>query len=372
MTLQSINPATGELLEQFPETEAPELERILAGGETADRDWGRRSVAERADLLKEAGRLLREGKSRYAHTMALEMGKPLPQGEAEAEKCATACDYYAEHAAAMLAPVGRETDARHSYVRFDPIGPVFAIMPWNFPFWQVIRFAAPSLVAGNAVILKHAPNVSRCALEIEGLFRAAGFPEGLFRAVFLDNAAAGRVIADPRIRAVTFTGSDRGGAQVAEQAGRHVKKTVLELGGSDPFVVLQDADLAHAAKTAADARLVNSGQSCIAAKRFIVVEPVFASFVERFTAELGARKVGDPLAPGTEVGPQARLDLRANLHRQVEESVRRGARLALGGRLPGGPGAVYPPSPLVPAGPRMPSFDEEVFGPVAAGIRARG
>ncbi|OLC08568.1 MAG: NADP-dependent succinic semialdehyde dehydrogenase, partial [Gemmatimonadetes bacterium 13_1_40CM_70_11] len=342
MTLQSINPATGELLEQFPETEAPELERILAGGETADRDWGRRSVAER-----------------------------LPQGEAEAEKCATACDYYAEHAAAMLAPVGRETDARHSYVRFDPIGPVFAIMPWNFPFWQVIRFAAPALVAGNAVILKHAPNVSRCALEIEGLFRAAGFPEGLFRAVFLDNAAAGRVIADPRIRAVTFTGSDRGGAQVAEQAGRHVKKTVLELGGSDPFVVLHDADLAQAAKTAADARLVNSGQSCIAAKRFIVVEPVFAGFVERFTAELGARKVGDPLAPGTEVGPQARLDLRANLHLQVEESVRRGARLALGGRLPGGPGAFYPPSLLVAVDPGMPAFDEEVFGPVAAVIRAR-
>src|SRR3989441_719448 len=371
MTLQSINPATGELLEQFPETEAAELERIVARAETADGDWRRRSVAERAALLKEAGRLLREGKSRYARTMALEMGKPLSQGEAEAEKCATACDYYAEHAAAMLAPVGRETDARRSYVRFDPIGPVFAIMPWNFPFWQVIRFAAPALVAGNAVILKHAPNVSRCALEIEQLFRAAGFPEGLFRAVLLDNAAAGRVIADPRIRAVTFTGSDRGGAQVAEQAGRHVKKTVLELGGSDPFVVLHDADLAPAAKTAADARLVDSGQSCIAAKRFIVVEPVFAGFVERFTAELGARKVGDPLAPGTEVGPQARLDLRANLHRQVEESVRRGARLALGGRLPGGPGAFYPPSLLVAVDPGMPAFDEEVFGPVAAVIRAR-
>jgi succinate-semialdehyde dehydrogenase/glutarate-semialdehyde dehydrogenase len=250
---------------------------------------------------------------------------------------------------------------------------VLAIMPWNFPFWQVFRFAAPALVAGNAGILKHAPNVPRCALEIEGVFRDAGFPDGLFRAVFLSNDGAGGVIADERVRAVTLTGSDRAGSQVAEQAGRHLKKTVLELGGSDPFIVLEDADLARAATTAADARLINSGQSCIAAKRFIVVELVAERFLERFTSEMRVRKVGDPLDPTTQVGPQARLDLRANLHRQVQESVKRGARLVLGGKLPAGPGggAFYPPTVLVAVEPGMPAFDQETFGPVAAVIRAK-
>jgi len=303
--------------------------------------------------------------------MALEMGKPLAQGEAEAEKCAWACDYYAEHAEQFLSPVSRPTDAARSYVRFDALGPVLAIMPWNFPFWQVVRFAAPALVAGNAGILKHAPTVSRCALEIEQLFREAGFPDGLFRAVLLPNEAVAPVIADPRIRAVTLTGSDRAGSQVAQQAGRHLKKTVLELGGSDPFIVLADANLEQAARTAAEARLLNSGQSCIAAKRFIVVEPVFERFLERFVAAVAARRLGDPLAAGTDVGPQARADLRANLQRQVEESVRRGAKLVLGGSVPEGPGFFYPPSVLTAVENGMPAFDEEVFGPVAAVIRVR-
>jgi len=378
VTFQSINPATGDVLETFAETSPDALEGILERADRASRDWRRRPVAERAERLWAAARLLRERKDAYARTMALEMGKPLAQGAAEAEKCAWACDYYAEHGAAFLADERREADGSRSYVRFEAIGPVLAIMPWNFPFWQVFRFAAPALVAGNAGLLKHAPNVSRCALEIEGVFREAGFPDGLFRAVFLENEAVGSVIADARVRAVTLTGSDRAGSQVAQQAGRHLKKTVLELGGSDPFIVLEDADLVKAAQVAAEARLINSGQSCIAAKRFIVVERVADRFLERFAAEMRARRVGDPLDPRTQIGPQARLDLRANLHRQVEESARRGAQVVLGGQLPkepggagGAGGAFYPPTVLVAVEPGMPAFDEETFGPVAAVIRAR-
>ncbi len=371
MTLQSINPATGDLLERFEETSPAALDQILERADAASRAWRRRPVAERAERLRAAARLLRERKSAYARTMALEMGKPLPQGVAEAEKCAWACDYYAEQAELFLADERRETDASRSYVRFGAIGPVLAIMPWNFPFWQVFRFAAPALVAGNAGLLKHAANVSRCALEIEEVIRDAGFPDGLFRAVFLQTDRVGGVIADARVRAVTLTGSDRAGSQVAEQAGRHLKKTVLELGGSDPFIVLEDADLPQAAKAAADARLINSGQSCIAAKRFIVVERVADRFLEPFGAEMRARRVGDPLDRATQIGPQARFDLRANLHRQVEESVKRGARVILGGALPEGQGAFYPPTVLVAVAPGMPAFDQETFGPVAAVIRAK-
>ena len=371
MTFQSVNPATGAVLEAFEETGLGALEGVLAGAEAAWRDWRRQPYAARAALFHETGRLLRERKSRYARTMALEMGKPLPQGEAEAEKCALACDYYAEHAAALLAPEERQTEASRSYVRFDPLGPVLAVMPWNYPFWQVFRFAAPTLMAGNVGILKHAPNVSRCALEIEALFRDAGFPAGAFQAIFVEPDVVARVIADDRVRAVTLTGSPRAGGSVAERAGRHLKKTVLELGGSDPFIVLADADVAAAARAAAEARLVNSGQSCIAAKRFIVVAAVADRFLEAFGAELGRRRVGDPLQPGTEVGPQARIDLRVSLHRQVEESVAHGARLVFGGRVPEGPGAFYPPTLLTAVGPGMPAFDEETFGPVAAVIRAR-
>ena len=267
MTFQSVNPATGEVLETFEETAPDALTGILERADVASRDWRRRPVTERAERLRAAGRVLRERKEAYARTMALEMGKPLAQGAGEAEKCAWVCDYYAEHGPALLADEPRPSDASRSYIRFEALGPVLAIMPWNFPFWQVFRFAAPALVAGNAGILKHAPNVPRCAVEIEEVFRDAGFPDGLFRAVFLSNDAAGGVIADERVRAVTLTGSDRAGSQVAEQAGRHLKKTVLELGGSDPFIVLDDADLERAARTAAEARLINSGQSCIAAPR---------------------------------------------------------------------------------------------------------
>ncbi len=371
MTFQSVNPATGQVIETFEETSPDALDRILERADAVSRVWSRVAVRERADRLRVAARVLRERKDAYARTMALEMGKPLAQGVGEADKCAWACEYYADQGESFLAPQPRSTDASKSYVRFDALGSVFAIMPWNFPFWQVFRFAAPALLAGNAGILKHAPNVSRCALEIEQVFREAGFPDGLFRAVLLSNEGAGRVIADPRVHAVTLTGSDRAGSQVAEQAGRHLKKTVLELGGSDPFIVLEDAALDRAVVTAAEARLINSGQSCIAAKRFIVVESVAERFVGQFTAALQGRTVGDPLDPGTQVGPQARLDLRENLHRQVQESVKRGARLLLGGKVAPGPGAFYPPTLLVAVEPGMPAFDQETFGPVAAVIVAK-
>ena len=368
---QSINPTTGDVLETFEMTAPAGVEAALSQADAAWRDWRRRPLEERAALLRASGRLLRERASTYARTMALEMGKPLRQGEAEVEKCAWACDYYAEQSTAFLAPQERATEASRSYVRFDPLGPILAIMPWNFPFWQVFRFAAPALTAGNVAILKHAPNVPRCALELVELFRDAGFPDGVFQSLFIEPEGIARVIEDARIRGVTLTGSPRAGASVAERAGRHLKKTVLELGGSDPFIVLEDADLAAAARTAAAARLVNSGQSCIAAKRFIIVEPVADRFLERFAAELQAARMGDPLAPDTQVGPQARLDLRSTLHQQVEESQRRGARLLVGGRVPDGPGAFYPPTILTAVSEGMPAFDEETFGPVAAVIRAR-
>ena len=369
--IQSINPATGEVLETFPTSSPQDIERSVAAAHAAFLEWRDVGFAPRAESMRKAAALLRGRKDEYARTMALEMGKPVTQGEAEVDKCAWTCEFYAEHAETMLAPQPRATDASKSYVRFDPLGPVLAIMPWNFPFWQVFRFAAPALMAGNAAILKHASNVPRCALQIEEVFRTAGVPRGLFATVLVGSNAVGPLIADPRVVAVTLTGSDHAGTQVATQAGRELKKTVLELGGSDPFIVLADADVATAARTAADARLVNSGQSCIAAKRFIVVESVADRFVAAFADELRARRMGDPLDRVTQVGPQARVDLRDALHRQVEESIRRGARRVLGGEIPPGPGAFYPPTLLTAVDRGMPAFDEETFGPVAAVIRAK-
>jgi succinate-semialdehyde dehydrogenase/glutarate-semialdehyde dehydrogenase len=370
MSIQSINPVTGEVLETLQETTNEEIDRILEAAYAIFRDWRSRPPADRAKRMREAARILRAKREHYARTMTLEMGKPIVQGEAEVEKCAWACDYYAENAEAFLAEQPRKTDAFRSYIRFEPLGPVLAIMPWNFPFWQVFRFAAPALMAGNPGILKHASNVPRCALQIEEVFREAGFPEGFFRTVLVGPAMVPAIIADPRIRGVTLTGSDSAGSKVAEQAGRELKKTVLELGGSDPFIVLEDADVQKAAKTAADARLINSGQSCIAAKRFITVEKIADTFLEIFVSEMRSRRMGDPLDRNTQVGPQARHDLRDSLHRQVEESVKRGAKLLIGGGIPEGPGAFYPPTVLAAVNKGMPAFDEETFGPVAAVIRA--
>ena len=371
MPIESRNPATGEVIERFDETPLEALGPLADRAHVAFDAWRKRPLADRVAALGEAARRLRAGKEAFARTMALEMGKPVIEGEAEAEKCALVCDWYAEQGPSMLEPQPRATDAKESYVRFDPLGVVLAIMPWNFPFWQVFRFAAPALVAGNGAILKHAPNVSRCALDIEALLRDAGLPSGLFTTVLGGPEHASVLIESPRVCAVTLTGSERAGKSVAEQAGRVLKKCVLELGGSDPLIVLADADLARAAAVAAQARLINGGQSCIAAKRFIVVEAVAERFLELFVKEMASRKMGDPLSRDTQIGPQARLDLRENLHHQVEESVKLGAKALLGGTVPTGPGYFYPPTVLAAVQDGMPAFTEETFGPVASVIVAK-
>ena len=371
MSLQSVNPVTGEVLETFTPTSSRELDTIVAQSHAAFLEWRTVPFKARAERMREAANVLRRRRAEFARTMTLEMGKPITQGEAEADKCAWVCDYYADSAEGFLSVQPRETDAKKSYVRFDPLGVVLAVMPWNFPFWQVFRFAAPALMAGNGGILKHASNVPRCALQIEEVFREAGFPRGLFSTALIESSAVAGLIDDPRIAAVPLTGSELAGSKVAERAGKAIKKTVLELGGSDPFIILDDADLNAAASVAADARLVNSGQSCIAAKRFIVVEAVAEKFIPKFVDQLRARRMGDPLARDTQIGPQARIELRDALHHQVEESVKRGAQRLLGGEIPKGSGAFYPATLLSAVDKGMPAFDEETFGPVAAVIRAK-
>ena len=320
--------------------------------------------------MRQAAKLLRDRAGDYARTMALEMGKPLRDGIAEAQKCATACDFYAEHAERFLAREPIATEARSSFVTFNPLGVVLAVMPWNFPFWQVFRFAAPTLMAGNAGVLKHASNVPACALAIEALFKDAGFPQHLFSTLLIGTSQVDAVIANPQVSAVTITGSSAAGRAVARKAGEMLKKSVLELGGSDPYLVLEDADPDFAATVCAKGRLINAGQSCIAAKRFIVVDAVRREFEDRFVQKMRAPRMGDPLIEGTELGPLARHDLRDQLHRQVEESIRKGARCLIGGTIPEGPGAFYPPTVLTDVAKGMPAYDEELFGPVAAVIRA--
>jgi succinate-semialdehyde dehydrogenase/glutarate-semialdehyde dehydrogenase len=320
--------------------------------------------------MKAVGALLRERSREIARLIAVEMGKPVRDGALEAEKCAFACDYFADYAEEFLAPVEVETDASHSFWTYQPLGVVLAIMPWNFPFWQVFRFIAPSLMAGNGGVLKHASNVPGCAMMIEELMRDAGFPEDLFRTLLVGTGAVPGIIADPRVSAVTLTGSVGAGRAVAKTAGEHIKKTVLELGGSDPYVVLADADLDVAADTCAKSRLINSGQSCISAKRFVVVKRVQDEFLKRFVARMSSARMGDPLDEKTELGPLAREDLRNELHEQVTKSVAMGARLVLGGEIQERAGAWYPPTVLVDVRPGMPAYDEELFGPVAAVIDA--
>ena len=371
MSLQSVDPATGRLIREYAEAAPDDVSVLLAAASRAYESWKKTTFAERASAVRRAGALLRERRERLARLMALEMGKPLAQGRAEIDKCADCCDYYADHAERFLAPERAETDASRSYVAFEPIGPVLAVMPWNFPFWQVFRFAAPALMAGNVGLLKHASNVSGCALAIEEILHAAGVPEDAFRVLLVGSSRVDAIIGAPEVVAVTLTGSTPAGRAVAGRAGACLKKTVLELGGSDAYVILDDADLAAAAETCATSRLINGGQSCIAAKRFIVVEPVFHEFEERLIERMSARRMGDPLEEGTDVGPQARRDLRDELQRQVEASVARGARVRLGCELPAGPGAFYPPSILGEVRPGMPAFDEELFGPVAAVVPAK-
>jgi succinate-semialdehyde dehydrogenase / glutarate-semialdehyde dehydrogenase len=366
MALLSINPATGERIREYPEASREEVRTILAEAACAQAGWRRVSFAERAARMTRAAVLLRERKKPLARLMALEMGKPLAQGRSEAEKCAWVCDHYAESAERYLAPETVATDATRSIVVFPPLGVVLAIMPWNFPFWQVFRFAAPALMAGNGGLLKHAANVTGCALAIEELLRDAGFPAPLFRALLVGSDRVSELIEAAEIAAVTLTGSTPAGRAVAAKAGECLKKTVLELGGSDPYVVLEDADVCEAAATCAAARLINSGQSCIAAKRFIVVEALRPRFEELFVEAMQRALVGDPLEEQTEVGPLARLDLRDSLHRQVMASIEKGARALLGATVSGGPGAFYPPTVLTEVSRGMPAYQEELFGPVAA------
>jgi succinate-semialdehyde dehydrogenase/glutarate-semialdehyde dehydrogenase len=370
MTFQSINPASGTPVASYEETQRTEVSRIIEKAHTAFLDWRRVSFRDRAMPLRKAGQILRDKSREYARLMAEEMGKPFKDGIAEAEKCATACDYFAEHAEKFLATEEIASDARRSFVTFQPLGVILAVMPWNFPFWQVFRFAAPGLMAGNAAVLKHASNVPGCALAIEQIFKDAGFPENLFRTLMIGSKDVNAVIEHPLIRAVTLTGSTPAGRAVAAKAGECLKKTVLELGGSDAYIIMDDADIEQAAAIAAKGRLVNSGQSCIAAKRFIVTEKTRAKFEEALVKKMQAAKVGDPMAEGTQVGPMARKDLRDDLHKQVETSIRKGARVLCGGEIPKGEGAFYPPTVLTNVKKGMPAYDEELFGPVAAIITA--
>jgi succinate-semialdehyde dehydrogenase/glutarate-semialdehyde dehydrogenase len=369
MALTSINPATGEAFATYDEMSPADVDATLAQAASTFSSWRNLAFDDRAAIVRNVAAELRRRKADLARLMALEMGKPLSQGEGEVEKCATGCEYFADHAVRLLADEEIPTEATRSFVTFNPLGVVLGVMPWNFPLWQVFRYAAPAVMAGNTTVLKHASNVMGCALAIEDMWQQAGAPRGLFQTLRLGSSRVGDVIDDARIAAVTLTGSTPAGRDVAARAGRALKKTVLELGGSDAYVILDDADLEASVKTCVHSRLINSGQSCIAAKRFICTT-TRAGQVEGLFAELMRHKtMGDPLT-GVDVGPQARADLRDDLDRQVRESLQQGARALVGGQRPEGPGAFYPPTVLADVRKGMPAYDEELFGPVAAIIVA--
>ncbi len=363
------NPANGELVAQFDLHSPDAVEAALEHAAKAQRDWRTRSIEQRCHMLTAAASVLRSRKQRYATLITLEMGKPLTEAEAEIEKCAMTCDFYAERAPLFLGDEEVASNASRSHVVFDPLGLVLAVMPWNYPFWQVVRFAAPALAAGNGAVLKHANNVPQCALALEEVFREAGAPRGLFTTLLLDASSVKGLIEDRRIAAVTLTGSTPVGKLVAAQAGAVLKKQVLELGGSDPFIVLADADIDTAARVAAKARFQNAGQSCICAKRFIVEDGVADRFVEALQAHMHDIRLGDPMDRATGMGPMARHNLRAELHDQVERTVAQGGRLVAGGTIADGPGAYYPPTLIDHVSDKMPTGGEETFGPVASVLR---
>jgi succinate-semialdehyde dehydrogenase/glutarate-semialdehyde dehydrogenase len=369
--IRTINPATGETIHDHAPHSHEQVERILNAGREAFLAWRALGFGGRAEIIGRVAAHLRKHKSSFAEIATREMGKPIVEAEAEIEKCAWACEYFAEHAAAFLADELVETSAAKSYVAFRPIGTVLAIMPWNFPYWQVFRFAAPGLMAGNVAVLKHAGIVTGCSLEIERIFEVCGAPEGVFGTLLVPGSAMDRIVGDHRIAAVTLTGSEGAGSAVASVAGKMIKKTVLELGGSDAFIVLADADLDLAAATAVKARFQNDGQSCIAAKRFIVEDAVYDDFLARFVAKTEELVVGDPMDRAIQLGPLAREDLREAIARQVDESVARGAKLVLGGKRVDRPGFFYEPTIVGDVTDAMPLFREETFGPAAAVIRAR-
>ncbi len=369
--MRSINPTTGRLIAEYPEHGAAAVDARLAAARTAQSAWRGSEPAFRAGRLLEAARLLRQRRSELAGLMTMEMGKPIAAAEAEVEKCTWVCEHYAQHGARMLEPETIATDASRSLVRYEPLGLVLAVMPWNFPLWQVFRCAAPALAAGNGVVLKHASNVPGCALAIESVFEASGLPPGLFTTLLVPSSAVPSLIAHPAIAAVSLTGSEAAGAAVAAAAGMSIKKTVLELGGSDPFIVLADADPERVAEHTVVARTLNNGQSCIAAKRFIVEAKVAARFERAMIRRMSDLVMGDPADRAVQIGPLARGDLREELHALVSDSIAGGAALRLGGRIPEGPGFFYPPTVLAGVAPGMPAFDEETFGPVAALTAAR-
>jgi succinate-semialdehyde dehydrogenase/glutarate-semialdehyde dehydrogenase len=365
MTLRSINPATGETLNSYEPLTAAQVDSALARAELAFRHHRQTSIEERAERMNAAAVVLESGKQKWATLMSQEMGKTLRSAIGEVEKCALTCRHYASHAAAYLADEPMASNAARSYVRHQPLGPVLAVMPWNFPFWQVFRFAAPALMAGNVGLLKHASNVPGSALAIEEIFRLAGFEEGVFQTLLVGSGAVEGILSDPRVRAATVTGSEGAGAAVASVAGKHFKKTVLELGGSDPFIVMPSADFDAAVKAAIAARIINNGQSCIAAKRFIVHASIYNRFEQAFVAGFEALKVGDPMQADTDVGPLAMPQFKTELADQVDASVAKGAKRLCGARPLPGPGNFFSPGILSSIAKDSPAWSEEVFGPVA-------
>ncbi len=371
MAIKSVNPATGKTIKEFKEESKEEVLQKIKAAHDEFLKWRDVSFFNRRKLALEAAKVLKDSAGKYGKIMTEEMGKPITQAKAEVEKCAWVCEYYADNSANMLEITNIMTDASDSYVRYDPLGVILGIMPWNFPFWQVFRFAVPAIMAGNAAVLKHASNVPQCSLAIEEVFKQAGFPEDLFKSLLIGSSAVEDVIANPLIAGVSLTGSEAAGKSAAQSAGKYLKKCVLELGGSDPFIVFADADLDKAADMAVKARMQNTGQSCIAAKRFILVKEIADDFLDRFVTRIKALKVGDPMDEGVDLGPVAREDLVEDIHGQVSKSVQMGAKVLLGGNKIAREGAYYEPTVLTGLKKGMPAYDEEVFGPVASVLIAK-
>ena len=370
MSFVSINPATGRILKSYETLTLSQIDTTLNKVHHAGLEWKNTLFPQRSRYMNNIAGILKDRADELSRLMAQEMGKPVGEGRAEILKCSWVCDYYAKNAEQFLKDEMIGTDARSSYVRFDPLGTILAIMPWNFPFWQVFRCAAPALMAGNTVVLKHALNVPECALEIEKMFLQAGFPDACFKSMFVENKIVDYIIQNPVIKAVTLTGSTRAGKSVAAKAGSLLKKTVMELGGSDPYIILDDADIESAVEICVKSRMLNSGQSCIAAKRFIVDDAIRNDFKELFVERMKKIKMGDPFDPDVNIGPLARFDLRDVLESQVKKSIEKGAKCLLGGVVPKSAGAYYPPTILSDVEKGMPAFDQELFGPVAALISA--
>jgi len=364
--MKAINPANNELIRDYPEHTDEQVVEIAQAVDDEFRSWRETGFDERSKLMRAAAEVQRANKQKYAEIITHEMGKVIAEAEAEVEKCAWVCDYYAENAERFLADEVIESDAGRSFVAFEPIGTVLAVMPWNFPFWQVMRFAAPALMAGNTGLLKHASNVPGSALALEEIFHEAGFPKNVFRTLMIGSSQVEKVIRNPIVKAVTLTGSENAGMKVASVAGSELKKSVLELGGSDPFIVLDDADITACVAMAVTSRMINQGQSCIAAKRFIVVESVLGQFTELMVNSMSALKIGDPMHPDTQVGPMARMDLVKDLDDQVQRSLQAGAKLLCGGKPVDGPGVFYLPTVIGDVRKGMAIYEEETFGPVAA------